>query len=364
MPRNVRAAVFYGPGKPIQIETLQLDDPQADEVLIKVLATGLCHSDLHMIEGKQEQAVPAVLGHESTGVIVQCGADVKGLAPGDHVIPFFVPECGQCPNCLSGKTNICLKMPERVSTDFTRLSKDGEPVHTFCGLGTFADHMVVKADRVAKINAHAKADAACYASCGGATGFGSVRYAGVDRNSSAVVFGLGGIGLNVVQGCKRAGAKVIIGIDTNPAKEAVAREYGVTHFINPKNCENVIAEVFKVLPLGADYAFECVGVPALMRQAVEASNPFYGRTVIVGVAPQGAELSVTTSSVATGRLVGGLLMGGMRAKTDIPQLIEDYVRGDIDLDGLISHRLKLEQINEGFELMKRGESTRAVILFD
>lgn len=363
MPRNVRAAVFYGPGKPMEIETLQLADPQADEVLIKVLATGLCHTDMHILEGLQEQAVPAVLGHESTGVILECGVDVVGLAPGDHVIPFFVPECGQCPNCLSGKTNICLKMPERIGSDFTRLSKNGEPVHTFCGLGTFADHMVVKADRVAKVNSHAKADSACYASCGGATGIGSVRYAGVDSGSSVVVLGLGGIGLNVVQGSKRAGAKIIIGVDTNPAKESIAREYGATHFINPKTSANLIADIFALTGLGADYAFECVGSPALMRQAIEASNPFYGRTVIVGVGAKGAELSVPTSALAMGRLAGGLLMGGLRAKTDIPQLIEECVRGDIDFEGLISHRLKLEQINEGFELMKRGESTRAVITF-
>ncbi|MET0987627.1 MAG: alcohol dehydrogenase catalytic domain-containing protein, partial [Steroidobacteraceae bacterium] len=234
MPRKVRAAVFYGPGKPLEIETLELDDPRADEVLIKVLATGLCHTDLHMMDGFQPQAVPAVLGHESMGIVEQCGTDVQGLAPGDHVIPFFVPECGRCPNCLSGKTNICLKMPERVGTDFTRLSKNGQAVHTFCGLGTFADHMVVKADRVAKVNVRAKAEAACYASCGGATGLGSVRHAGVGKDSSVVVFGLGGIGLNVVQGSRRAGAKTIIGIDTNSAKEIIAREYGITHFVNPK----------------------------------------------------------------------------------------------------------------------------------
>lgn len=364
MTMDVRAAVFHGPGLPLSIETLQLDGPQDDEVLVKVLATGLCHTDLHIMDGHYPQAVPAVLGHESSGVVVAAGDAVTGLSPGDHVVPFLIPECGECPNCRSGKTNICLRMRERIGTDFTRFSKDGKAVHSFTGLGTFADHFVVKADRVARIRADANPEGACYASCGGATGLGSVRHSGVDATSSVAVFGLGGIGLNVVQGARLAGAPIVIGVDINPAREVIARAMGATHFIDAGTCSDVAAAIIALTGMGATHSFECVGNPGVMRNAIDATNPFYGRCTLIGVAPAGSEVSTSIQGLSMGKSLGGLMMGGMKVRTDLPRLVEDYAEGRVDLDSLISHRLSLEQINEGFDLMRKGQSIRAVVTFE
>jgi S-(hydroxymethyl)glutathione dehydrogenase/alcohol dehydrogenase len=364
MPMNVRAAVFHGPGRPLSIETLQLGDPVGDEVLVKVLATGLCHTDLHIMDGHYPQAVPAVLGHESSGVVVAVGNAVTHLSVGDRVIAFLIPECGECSNCLSGKTNICLRMRERVGSDFTRFSRDGKPVHSFTGLGTFADHFVAKADRVARIRADANPEGACYASCGGATGLGSVRHAGVDAASSVAVFGLGGIGLNVVQGARLAGAPIIVGIDVNPAREAIARAMGATHFIDAGSSSDVPAAVVALTGTGATHSFECVGSPAVMRDAIDAANPFYGRCILIGVAPAGSELSASIHGLSMGKTLGGLMMGGLKVRSDLPGLVEDYAEGRVDLDSLISHRLPLEQINEGFEMMRKGESIRTVVTFE
>lgn len=364
MAINVKAAVFHGPGQPLTIETLQLDDPQSGEVMVRILATGLCHTDLHVMEGHQPQAVPAVLGHESAGVIVAVGPDVPDLAIGDHVVPFMLPECGVCPNCRSGKTNICLKVKERTSPAFSRLRWKGERVHTFAGMGTFADHMVITADRIAKVSEKASFAGACYASCGGATGIGTVRHTGVDENSLVAVFGLGGIGLNMVQSARLQGAKTIIGIDTNDAKEAVAHRMGATHFINPARQDNVPAAIMAITGMGATHSFECVGSPAVMRQAIDATNPFYGRCTIVGVAAAGAELSLPIQGLSMGKSVGGLLMGGLKPRSQLPALVQEYADGRVNFDDLISHRLRLDAINEGFAMMKRGEVVRSVILFD
>lgn len=361
---NVRAAVFHGPGQPLSIETLQLDDPRGDEVLVKVLATGLCHTDLHIMDGHYPQAVPAVLGHESSGVVVAVGDAVTDLSPGDHVIPFLLPECGECPNCLSGKTNICLRMRDRIGSDFTRFSKAGQPVHSFTGLGTFADHFVVKADRVARIRSDANPEGACYLSCGGATGLGSVRHAAVDTTSSVAVFGLGGIGLNVVQGARLAGAPIIIGVDINPEKEAIARSMGATHFVDASTCSDVPAAVIALTGMGATHSFECVGNPGVMRDAIDAANPFYGRCTLIGVAPAGAEISTSIQGLSMGKTCGGLMMGGLKPRSDLPRLVEHYAEGRVDLDSLISHRLPLERINEGFDLMRRGQSIRTIITFE
>lgn len=364
MAINVQAAVFHGPGRPLTIETLQLDPPQSGEVMVRIVATGLCHTDLHIMEGHQPQAVPAVLGHESAGVIVAVGPDVTGLDIGDHVVPFMLPECAVCPNCLSGRTNICLKVKERTSPASSRLHWQGRPVHTFAGMGTFADHMVITADRVAKVSKAARFDGACYASCGGATGIGTVRHMGVDADSLVAVFGLGGIGLNMVQSARQLGAKTIIGIDTNDAKEAVARRMGATHFINPARQDSVPAAIMAITGMGATHSFECVGSPSVMRQAVDATNPFYGRCTLVGVAAAGAELSLPIQGLSMGKTVGGLLMGGLKPRSQLPGLVQEYAEGRLNFDALISHRLPLDLINEGFALMKRGEVLRAVILFD
>lgn len=364
MPMKIKAAVFHGPNQPLTIETLELDDPGPGEVLVKIKATGLCHTDLHIIEGHQPQPVPAVLGHESAGVVVAVGPDVSDLREGDHVVPFLLPECGVCPNCQSGKTNICLKIGERTGTDFSRLSRNGQRIHTFVGMGTFADHMVIAADRVAKVSEHASFEGACYASCGGATGIGSVRRHDVDREALVAVFGLGGVGLNVVQGAALAGAQVIIGVDTNDAKEAVARKLGLTHFINPDKVESVAAEIMAITVMGATHSFECIGAPAVMREAIAATNAFYGRCTIIGVAPLGSELTTPVQQLSMGKTVGGLLMGGVKARSGLPSLVSEYAEGRVNFDDLISHRLKLDEINEGFAMMKQGLSTRTVILFD
>ncbi|WP_448661578.1 alcohol dehydrogenase catalytic domain-containing protein [Sphingomonas sp. CJ20] len=364
MPINVKAAVFHGPGQPLTIETLELADPGEDEVLIRVLATGLCHTDLHVIDGHQPQPVPAVLGHESTGIVVRTGSAVTDLAPGDKVVPFLLPECGVCANCRSGKTNICVRLRERTAGGFTRFSQDGAPVHTFVGLGTFADHIVVKADRVGKVRGDARPEGACYAACGGATGLGSVTHAGVDAESVVVVFGLGGIGLNVVQGAKLAGAKTIIGIDLNPEREAIARDMGATHFLNPSLEADIVAAVMAITGGGATHSFECVGVPAVMRQAVDVTHPAFGHCTLIGIAPASAELSLSIQGMSMGRTVGGVLMGGIKPKSTLGAIVADYADGRVRFDELVSHRLPLERINEGFDLMRQGKSTRTVIVFE
>ena len=362
MPIDVRAAVVHAPNQPFVIETLQLEGPREGEVLVHIKSTGLCHSDLHIYEGKLPWAYPALLGHEAAGVVVECGPGVTQFKPGDHVIPFLIPHCGKCGYCHSTKTNLCVEAFSRLKPRESRFSLDGKPVTQLWGLGTFADYSVLPADMLAKVRDDAPFDPICYIGCGATTGLGAALFAAkVEAGSSVVVFGLGGIGLNVVQGARLAGAKKIIGVDTNPGKEAIARQFGATDFVNPKTVEKLGSHLMKLTGGGADYSFECIGSTQVMRQAFECTNPAWGTSYIVGVAPHGAEVTTYPGNLMMGRHWTGCYMGGARI-TKLPEIVDWYVEKKIDLDSLVTHRLKLEQINEGFEMMKSGESIRSVIV--
>ena len=362
MPLNVRAAVLHGPNQPFSIETVQLEGPREGEVLIDVKATGLCHSDLNIYEGKSPWEFPAILGHEAAGVVVECGPGVTQFKPGDHVIPFLIPHCGKCQYCTSGKTNLCKEAFARLRPRESRFSLNGKPVTQLWGLGTFADYTVLPVDTIAKVREDANLDTICYIGCGATTGIGSALFAAkVQPGSSVVVFGLGGIGLNVVQGAKLAGARQIIGIDTNPAKEAVARQFGATDFVNPKEVEKIVSHLMKMTNGGADYSFECIGLPQVMRQALECTNPAWGASYTIGVAPHGSEMSTGAGSLFMGRKWSGCYMGGAQV-SKLPEIVDWYVEKKIELDSLITHKLPLERINEGFELMKNGEAIRTVIV--
>lgn len=361
MPLDVRAAVVHGPNQPFVIETLQLDGPREGEVLVQVKATGLCHSDLHVYEGKLPWQFPALLGHEAAGVVVECGPGVTDFKPGDHVIPFLIPHCGKCAYCRSSKTNLCTEALARLRPRESRFSLAGRPVSQLWGLGTFADYTVLPADTITKVRDDAPFDPICYIGCGATTGLGAALFAArVEPGSSVIVFGLGGIGLNVVQGAKLAGAKAIIGVDTNPAKEPIARRFGATEFVDPGSIDKLTAHLMKLTGGGADYTFECIGIPQVMRQAFECTNPAWGKSYVVGVAPHGAEVSATPGHLMMGRHWTGCYMGGARL-TRLPEVVDWYMERKIDLDSLITHRLPLERIGEGFEMMKRGESIRCVI---
>jgi S-(hydroxymethyl)glutathione dehydrogenase/alcohol dehydrogenase len=361
VPLNVRAAVVHGPNQPFIIESVQLEGPREGEVLIRVKATGLCHSDLHAYEGKVPWAFPAILGHEAAGVVVECGPGVTALKPGDHVIPFLIPHCGKCHFCASTKTNLCVEAFARLRPRESRFSLNGQPVTQLWGLGTFADYTVMPVDTVAKVREDAPFDPICYIGCGATTGLGAALFAAkIEAGSSVIVFGLGGIGLNVVQGAKLANARAIIGVDMNPAKEAIARKFGATEFVNPKHVEKLGSHLMKLTGGGADYTFECIGNPQVMRQAFEATNPAWGTSYVIGVAPHGSEVSAVPGNLMMGRRWTGCYMGGARVHR-LPEIVDWYVDGKIDLDSLVTHRLPLERIGEGFEMMKSGESIRTII---
>jgi S-(hydroxymethyl)glutathione dehydrogenase / alcohol dehydrogenase len=362
VPLNVRAAVVHGPNQPFAIEDVQLDGPGAGEVLIHVKTTGLCHSDLHVYEGKLPWQFPAILGHEAAGVVVECGPGVTRFKPGDHVIPFLIPHCGKCLYCVSPKTNLCVEAFARLRPRESRFSLHGKPVTQLWGLGTFADYTVTPADTIAKVRSDAPFDPICYIGCGATTGLGAALFAAkIEAGSSVVVFGLGGIGLNVVQGARLAGAKTIIGVDVNSDKEAIARKFGATGFVNPKSVEKLTSHLTKLTGGGADYSFECIGSPAAMRQAFECTNAAWGTSYVIGVAPHGSEVSAVPGNLMMGRHWTGCYMGGARLDR-LPEIVDWYVERKIDLDSLVTHRLRLEQIGEGFEMMKRGESIRSVVL--
>lgn len=361
MPLNVRAAVATAANQPLTIENVQLEGPRQGEVLVQVKATGLCHSDLHALEGKLPWQFPALLGHEAAGVVVECGPGVAQFKPGDHVIPFLIPHCGQCMYCASSKTNLCAEAFARLRPRESRFSLDGRPLTQLWALGTFADYTVLPVDTIAKVREDAPFDPICYIGCGATTGLGAALFAAkIEANSSVVVFGLGGIGLNVVQGARLAGARMIVGIDTNPAKEPMARKFGCTEFINPKGVEKLTSHLIKLTGGGADYTFECIGNPQVMRQAFDCTNAAWGRSYVIGVAPHGSEVSATPGSLMMGRHWTGCYMGGARLER-LPEIVDWYVDGKIDLDSLITHRLPLEKINQGFEMMKSGEAIRTVI---
>jgi len=367
---KTRAAVAWQAGKPLTIEEVDLQGPKFGEVLVEVKATGICHTDWYTLSGADPEGLfPAILGHEGAGVVVDVGPGVGTLKKGDHVIPLYTPECRQCKFCLSRKTNLCQSiratqgrglMPDGSS----RFSIDGKPLLHYMGTSTFANHIVVPEIALAKIRDDAPFDVVCYIGCGVTTGVGAVLFtAKVEAGANVVVFGLGGIGLNVIQGAKMVGADRIIGVDINPAREKMAREFGMTHFVNPKAVDNVVDTIVQLTDGGADYSFECIGNTTTMRQALECCHKGWGQSVIIGVAEAGAEISTRPFQLVTGRVWKGSAFGGARGRTDVPRIVDWYMDGRLRIDELITHRLKLEQINEGFELMKRGESIRSVVVY-
>ena len=367
---KTRAAVAWQAGQPLTIETVDLEGPRAGEVLVEVKATGICHTDWFTLSGEDPEGLfPSILGHEGAGVVLEVGAGVTTLAEGDHVIPLYTPECRQCKFCLSRKTNLCQKiratqgkglMPDGTS----RFSIGGKQLLHYMGTSTFANHIVVPEIALAKIRKDAPFDVVCYIGCGVTTGVGAVLFtAKVEAGANVVVFGLGGIGLNVIQGAKLVGADKIIGVDLNPGREAMARNFGMTHFINPKDVTNVVDAVVQLTDGGADYSFECIGNPTTMRQALECCHKGWGQSIIIGVAPAGAEISTRPFQLVTGRQWKGSAFGGARGRTDVPKIVDWYMDKKIAIDELITHRLKLEDINRGFELMKSGESIRSVVVY-
>jgi S-(hydroxymethyl)glutathione dehydrogenase / alcohol dehydrogenase len=359
---HVRAAVAHAPNQPFTIETVELEAPRAGEVLIQVKATGLCHSDLHVYEGNVPWEFPAILGHEAAGIVVECGAGVTQFKPGDHVIPFLIPYCGRCAYCASPKTNLCVEALSRLRPREGRFSLNGKPLSQLWGLGTFAEYTVLPADTIAKVREDAPFDPICYIGCGATTGLGAALFsAKIEPNSTVIVFGMGGIGLNVVQGARMAGARMIVGIDTNPAKKAIARSLGATDFVDPRAIPKLTSHLMKLTGGGADYSFECIGNPLTMRQALECTNLAWGTSYVIGVAPHGADVCATPAHLMMGRHWTGCYMGGARLNR-LPEIVDWYMEKKIQLDPLVTHRLTLEQIGAGFELMKRGESIRAVVI--
>ena len=367
---KTRAAVAWAAGKPLTIEEVDLEGPRAGEVLVEVKATGICHTDHFTLSGADPEGLfPAILGHEGAGVVLEVGAGVTSVAPGDHVIPLYTPECRQCKFCLSRKTNLCQRiratqgkglMPDGT----TRFSLKGKPILHYMGTSTFANHIVVPEIALAKIRSDAPCETACYRGSGVTTGVGAVIFtAKVEAGANVVVFGLGGIGLNVVQGAKMVGAAKIIGIDLNPAREALGRKFGMTHFINPGNVPNLVDAIVRLTDGGADYSFECIGNTATMRQALECCHKGWGQSIVIGVAGAGEEISTRPFQLVTGRVWRGSAFGGARGRTDVPKIVDWYMQGRIAIDELITHKLPLERINEGFELMERGESIRSVVVY-
>jgi S-(hydroxymethyl)glutathione dehydrogenase/alcohol dehydrogenase len=367
---KTRAAVAWKAGAPLSIETVELDGPRAGEVLVEVKATGICHTDWYTLSGADPEGLfPAILGHEGAGIVLEVGAGVSGLKPGDHVIPLYTPECRECKFCLSRKTNLCQKiratqgrglMPDGSS----RFSLDGKPILHYMGTSTFANHIVVPEIALAKIREDAPFDIVCYIGCGVTTGIGAVIFsAKVEPGANVAVFGLGGIGLNVIQGARLAGADKIIGVDLNPAREAMAHRFGMTHFINPKDVPSVVEAIQQLTDGGADFSFECIGNVDVMRQALECTHKGWGRSIIIGVAEAGAEIKTRPFQLVTGRKWEGSAFGGARGRSDVPKIVDWYMDKKIKIDELITHRLKLEDINEGFDLMKRGESIRSVVVY-
>ncbi len=374
---RTRAAVATAAGKPLEIMEVNLDGPKAGEVLVEIRATGICHTDEFTLSGADPEGLfPAILGHEGAGVVVEVGAGVTSVKPGDHVIPLYTPECRACPSCLSQKTNLCTAirstqgqgvMPDG-SSRFSTL--DGDPILHYMGCSTFANHTVLPEIAVAKIREDAPFDKVCYIGCGVTTGIGAViNTAKVEIGAKAVVFGLGGIGLNVIQGLRLAGADMIIGVDINPAKKPMAEKFGMTHFVNPKECDNVVAEIVNMTKTpfdqigGADYSFDCTGNVQVMRDALECTHRGWGQSIIIGVAPAGAEISTRPFQLVTGRVWKGTAFGGARGRTDVPKIVEWYMDGKIEIDPMITHTLTLDTINEGFDLMHRGESIRSVVVY-
>ena len=368
---DVRAAVGYAAGEPLVVETVQLDGPKAGEVLVEIKATGICHTDEFTRSGADPEGLfPAIFGHEGAGIVVDVGPGVTTLKKGDHVIPLYTPECRQCKSCLSQKTNLCTAiratqgqglMPDGTS----RFSINGKKIHHYMGCSTFANYTVLPEIALAKIREDAPFDKVCYIGCGVTTGIGAVIHtAKVEPGANVVVFGLGGIGLNVIQGARMAGADMIVGVDINPEREALARKFGMTHFVNPKEVQgDLVPYLVELTKGGADYSFECVGNVDLMRQALECCHRGWGQSIIIGVAGAGQEIHTRPFQLVTGRVWKGSAFGGARGRTDVPKIVDWYMDGKIDIDSLITHVMPLEKINDAFDLMHKGESIRSVVTF-
>ncbi len=368
---QTRAAVAHKAGEPLTIETVELDGPKEGEVLVEIKATGICHTDEFTLSGADPEGVfPAILGHEGAGVVVDVGKNVTSVKKGDHVIPLYTPECRQCGYCTSGKTNLCQAIRETqgqgVMPDGTsRFSIGGENLFHYMGTSTFANHTVMPEIAVAKIREDAPFDKVCYIGCGVTTGLGAVmNTAKVEPGTNCVVFGLGGIGLNVIQGLRIAGADMIVGVDLNPARKEMAERFGMTHFVNPSEVEgDMVPYLVDLTKGGADYSFECIGNVEVMRTALECAHKGWGESIIIGVAPAGAEIATRPFQLVTGRTWKGTAFGGARGRTDVPKIVDWYMDGKINVDDLITHTMPLDDINNGFDLMRAGESIRSVVTY-
>jgi S-(hydroxymethyl)glutathione dehydrogenase/alcohol dehydrogenase len=369
---ETKAAVATKAGAPLTIETVQLDGPRAFEVLVEIKASGVCHTDMFTLSGDDPEGLfPAILGHEGAGVVVEVGSGVTTLKPGDHVIPLYTPECRNCVFCLSRKTNLCGAIRETQGKGLmpdgtSRFKLNGEDVFHYMGTSTFSNYTVVPEIALAKIREDAPFEKVCYIGCGVTTGVGAVIYtAKVQPGDKVIVFGLGGIGLNVVQGARMAGADMIIGVDINPAREELARKFGMTHFVNPKEVEgDIVPYLVSLTKGGADHTFECIGNVNLMRQALESCHKGWGKSTIIGVAGAGQEISTRPFQLVTGRVWQGSAFGGARGRTDVPKIVDWYMEGKINIDDLITHVMPIEKINEAFDLMHAGTSIRSVVTFD
>jgi len=374
---DVRAAIAVEAGKPLEVMTVRLDGPKAGEVLVEIKATGICHTDDFTLSGADPEGLfPAILGHEGAGVVVDIGPGVTSVNKGDHVIPLYTPECRACPSCLSRKTNLCTAIRatqgQGVMPDGTsRFSIGGKTIHHYMGCSTFANYTVLPEIAVAKVNPNAPFDKICYIGCGVTTGIGAViNTAKVEAGSTAIVFGLGGIGLNVIQGLRLASADMIIGVDVNPAKKSWGERFGMTHFVNPSEIGADLVPYLVNLTKrgadaigGADYTFDCTGNVKVMRQALEASHRGWGKSVVIGVAGAGQEIATRPFQLVTGRTWMGTAFGGARGRTDVPKIVEWYMAGKIQIDPMITHTLPLDDINRGFALMHSGESIRSVVVY-
>ena len=369
---DVKAAVAHKPGQPLSLETVQLEGPRSGEVLVEIKATGVCHTDAYTLSGADPEGLfPTILGHEGAGVVVEVGPEVKSLKPGDHVIPLYIPECRACAYCLSGKTNLCQAirstqgqglMPDGTS----RFSLHGQMLHHYMGTSTFANYTVLPDIALAKIREDAPFEQVCLIGCGVTTGIGAViNTAKVEPGANVVVFGLGGIGLNVIQAARLVGANMIVGVDLNEQKRPLAETLGMTHFVNPKEVEgDLVPYLVDLTQGGADYSFECIGRVDVMRQALECCHKGWGVSVIVGVAGAGEEISTRPFQLVTGRVWKGTAFGGARGRTDVPKIVDWYMDGKIEVDPLITHTVPLENINHAFEVMHKGESIRTVVTFN
>ncbi|MCL4150393.1 UNVERIFIED_CONTAM: hypothetical protein GTU68_063409 [Idotea baltica] len=366
---ETKAAVAFKAGEPLSVETVTLEGPRAGEVMVELKATGICHTDSFTLSGDDpEGAFPAILGHEGAGVVVEIGEGVTSVEVGDHVIPLYTPECRECDYCLNPKTNLCQKIRETQGAGLmpdgtSRFKIDGEPILHYMGCSTFSNHTVLPEIALAKVRKDADFEKICYIGCGVTTGVGAVAFdAKVEPGSNVVVFGLGGIGLNVIQGARMVGANKIIGVDINPARIEIAKKFGMTDFVNPKECD-VMEAILDLTNGGADYSFECIGNVNTMRQALECCHKGWGESIIIGVAGAGQEISTRPFQLVTGRVWRGSAFGGARGRTDVPKIVDWYMDGKINIDDLSTHTMPLDDINKGFDLMHEGKSIRSVVVY-